>query len=78
MLNSTKNWYKIILCKYMRGGKQMKKLKLTKLISSALIAVSVVALNPIGVNAEWKSNSSGWWYTEGSGWATGWRLIDKN
>lgn len=56
----------------------MKKLKLTKLISSTLIAVSVVALNPIGANAEWKSNSNGWWYTEGSSWATGWRLIDKN
>lgn len=48
----------------------------TKIIAGALVAVSMMALNPIGANAAWKKNSTGWWYTEGSSWATGWRLID--
>jgi len=56
----------------------MKKLKLTKVIASALVVASVLALNPIGASASWKQNSTGWWYTEGSSWATGWRLINKN
>lgn len=30
----------------------MKRLKLTKVISSALVVVSVMALNPIGVSGE--------------------------
>lgn len=55
----------------------MKKLKLTKLIASTLLAVSVLALNPIGASAEWKEDGTGWWYTEGSSWATGWRQIDS-
>lgn len=54
----------------------MKKLKLTKLIASTLVIASVLALNPIGANAEWKQDSNGWWYTEGDSWATGWKSID--
>lgn len=53
----------------------MKKLKLTKIISSLLIAVSVLVLKPIGASAEWRSDSTGWWYTEGNSWVTGWRNI---
>ena len=56
----------------------MKKFKLAKVIAGSLVVASVLALNPIGVSAEWKSNSTGWWYTEGKSYATGWRLIDKN
>lgn len=41
----------------------MKKLKLTKVIASLLIAVSALALNPIGASAEWKRDSIGWWYS---------------
>ena len=55
----------------------MKKLKLTKVIASTLVVISVLALNPIGANAEWKRDHTGWWYTEGNSWATGWRLIDS-
>lgn len=54
----------------------MKKLKLTRIIASSLIAVSALALNPIGASAEWKSDNSGWWYTENDSYATGWRVID--
>jgi len=56
----------------------MKKLKLAKVIASSLIVVSVLALNPIGANASWKQNSTGYWYTTGNSYATGWKLIDKN
>jgi len=54
----------------------MIKFKLAKVIASSLMVVAVLALNPIGANAEWKHNSTGWWYKEGNSWATDWRLID--
>lgn len=54
----------------------MKKLKLTKLITSTLVIASVLALNPIAASAQWKQDNKGWWYTEGSSWARGWRTID--
>ena len=56
----------------------MKKLKLTKVIATSLIVASVLALNPIGISAEWKQDSNGWWNTEGNSWSIGWRLIDGN
>jgi hypothetical protein len=54
----------------------MKKLNLTKVMASTLVIASVLALNPIGANAEWKSDSNGWWNTEGNSWSVGWRQID--
>lgn len=54
----------------------MKELKLTKVIASILVAASVLALNPIGANAEWRQDAKGWWYTEGNSWAEGFRVID--
>jgi len=54
----------------------MKKLKLTKLIASSLVVASVLSLNPIGVSAEWKQDSNGWWNSEGSSWSVGWKYID--
>ena len=54
----------------------MGKLKLIKVIASLLIAVSSMALNPIGASAEWIQDSTGWWYAEGNSYARGWRLID--
>lgn len=56
----------------------MKKLKLTKLMAITLAIASIITLNPIGANAEWKQDSTGWWYTEGISWATGWRSINGN
>lgn len=52
----------------------MKILK--KVLASLLVAASILVLNPIGTNATWKQNSTGWWYTIGSSWATGWAKID--
>jgi hypothetical protein len=54
----------------------MKKLKLTKFIASALVIASVLALNPTGASATWRQNSTGWWYTVGNSWATGWAKLD--
>lgn len=33
-------------------------------------------LIPIVASAEWRRNSTGWWYEEESSYATGWQLID--
>ena len=54
----------------------MRKLKLIKVIGNLLIAVSVLALNPIGASAEWKQDSTGWWYSNGSSYYLGWNKID--
>lgn len=54
----------------------MKKLKLTKLIASLLLIGSVFIINPIAANAAWKEDNTGWWYEDGSSWATGWKVID--
>jgi len=56
----------------------MKKLKLAKVIVGSLVVASIIALNPIRASAEWKQNSTGWWYTEGNSYSTGWRLIQGN
>lgn len=53
----------------------MKKQNLKKIITMGLIATSLLAVTPMKANAEWKQDSQGWWYTEGSSYATGWRNI---
>lgn len=45
------------------------------LLSAALIGCSLCA---IPVNAEWRQNSTGWWYAEGNSYVTGWKQIDGN
>lgn len=55
----------------------MVKKHLAKAIAVTMIVTSVLALNPTGVSASWKQDNSGWWYTEGNSWVTGWRNIDK-
>lgn len=54
----------------------MIKKKLVKVITSTLMLVSIFALNPMGANASWKQNDTGWWYTQDNSWITGWKLID--
>jgi transglutaminase/protease-like cytokinesis protein 3 len=56
----------------------MKKFKLKKILVPSLVVISLIGLNPIGVSAKWKSNSKGWWYTEGKSYVTGWELIEGN
>lgn len=50
----------------------MKKKFLSLILSSALL-VSIIS---VPVQAEWKQDSTGWWYTQGSSWVTGWKQID--
>lgn len=50
----------------------MKK-RLLKILSTSLIGCSLFA---VPASAEWKQDSKGWWYAEGSSYATGWRYID--
>lgn len=54
----------------------MKSKKTTKFIGSLLAVVSIMAVNPITANAEWKTDNSGKWYSKGSSWAVGWQPID--
>lgn len=61
----------------MGKGVKMKKMKLTKIITSSLVVAAMLTIHPIGASAEWKQDNTGWWYTEGSAWSVGWRLIDS-
>ncbi|WP_315081524.1 cell wall-binding protein [uncultured Clostridium sp.] len=54
----------------------MKRIRLKKVMASALIVTSILALKPIGASAEWKNDNTGWWYSEGNSYSVGWRLID--
>lgn len=56
----------------------MIKNYLKKGISVVIITTSIIVFNSVGASAEWKKDNHGWWYTEGSAWATGWRLIEGN
>lgn len=56
----------------------MKKFNIKKLIAIALMSVTCIGIFPTAASAAWKENNSGWWYTEGNSWATGWRNIDGN
>lgn len=56
----------------------MKNKFLKKIITTNLLALSMITMLPICANAAWKSDKNGWWYTEGSSYATGWRNIDNN
>ena len=48
-----------------------------KLIASCLTIMSLLVLTPTKVNAEWKKDNAGWWYTEGNSYAIGWRNINN-
>lgn len=54
----------------------MKNIKLTKMIESIVVLVSLFVITPIGASAEWKQDSNGWWNTEDDSYSTGWRIID--
>ena len=49
---------------------------INKIVAGSLTMISLMALSPISVHADWKKDSTGWWYTEGNSWATGWRQIN--
>jgi uncharacterized repeat protein (TIGR02543 family) len=56
---------------------KMKRKILTRLIIASIVTSTVIALTPVGASAAWVKNYySNWSYTEGNGYATGWRLIN--
>ena len=54
----------------------MKKFK--KIIASFVTLIALFAITPVAAHAEWKSDTTGWWYTQGSSYDTGWNYIDGN
>ncbi|BCZ46909.1 hypothetical protein psyc5s11_29760 [Clostridium gelidum] len=54
----------------------MKKFK--RIIASFVTVLTLLAIAPVTAHAEWKSDSKGWWNTEGSSYSTGWKQIDGN
>lgn len=54
----------------------MKKTKLLRLLLGTLVVASAAGLTPLKAHAEWKSNSTGWWYDKGSSWSVGWDNIN--
>lgn len=57
----------------------MRTLKITKIIASLLVVASTISLNPIGVSAEWRQDSKGWWYSGGDSYAKNqWKQIAGN
>lgn len=55
----------------------MKNKLLKAVIAIMFTGLSTLVL-PVGVNADWKQNSTGWWYEDGNSYATGWKLISGN
>lgn len=53
----------------------MKK-NLIKMITCLSIVGVLGGICTEPVQAAWKRDKTGWWYAEGSSWATGWRQID--
>ena len=43
-----------------------------------LILLSTSSLNYTDAYAEWKKDSTGWWYSYGDSWASGWKFIDDD
>ncbi|MDO5516969.1 MAG: protease inhibitor I42 family protein [Clostridium sp.] len=54
----------------------MKKTKITKIILGALIVVCAGGLCPAKAHAEWRLDSTGWWYAKGNSWSVGWDYIN--
>lgn len=49
-----------------------------KIFAGLLVSITILGINPTSTNAEWKEDSTGWWYAQGSSYLTGWQLIDNN
>lgn len=52
----------------------MKRLK--KITASFVTSITLLAVVPVAAQAEWRQDSSGWWYSKGSSYATTWTKID--
>lgn len=53
--------------------------KMRKIFAAFIAMLTLFAMSPSTVaNAAWKSDSTGYWYTSGSSYLTGWHSIDGN
>eukprot|EP00831_Metopus_contortus_P037771 TRINITY_DN29756_c0_g1_i6.p3 TRINITY_DN29756_c0_g1~~TRINITY_DN29756_c0_g1_i6.p3 ORF type:complete len:108 (-),score=13.07 TRINITY_DN29756_c0_g1_i6:23-346(-) len=59
-----------------RGNIIMKNKTIKKVIASCLLGLAILSTNSIKANAEWRKDTSGWWYTEGTSYSKGWRKIE--
>lgn len=50
--------------------------KFVKILTLFMCSMTLFALNPMSAEAEWKSDSKGWWYKDGTSWYTGWKQVD--
>jgi hypothetical protein len=51
--------------------------KLKKIVIGFLCGISILVIHPIGANAEWKQDSTGWWYANNNSWYTSWKQINN-
>jgi len=47
-----------------------------KLVSTVLTALLVMGITPVSASAEWRSDSTGWWYSQGNSYVKGWNEIN--
>lgn len=52
--------------------------KFKRLLAGVITFITLLAITPVAAHAEWRQDSTGWWYTEGNSFATGWKSIDGN
>ena len=53
----------------------MMNKKLKSIALSIVLMATIFAVNPVAAHAEWKQNSTGWWFANGDSWYTGWQEI---
>lgn len=51
-------------------------MKKSILVSSSIIS-TMLLLNPIVCHADWRKDSTGWWYSNQTSWAIGWEMINN-
>lgn len=56
----------------------MKSKLLKKIVTLTIIGTTLLTALPIGASAEWRSDNVGWWYSQGTSYPIGWKLIDHN
>lgn len=49
---------------------------LRRIAATVITIATVFAASPIAAHAEWKQDSTGWWYADGNSWYTGWKQVD--
>lgn len=47
-----------------------------RIAASFVMSVTLFAVIPVAANAEWKQSNNGWWYSQGSSYATNWTQIN--